>query len=612
MAAKRIGILTGGGDVPGLNSVIKTVVYRGSEIGCEVIGIRRGWEGLTHVNLQDPASRTRYVLPLNRENTRTIDRTGGTYLHSSRTNPSKMKKLPPVLEGQDFPVNEFTKKGVTSKVFDVTKAVLKNIETLNLDYLIAIGGDDTLSYAAELDRQGFRVIAVPKTMDNDVQNTEYCIGFSTAITRAMDAIERQRTTVGSHERVGLFRVFGRDAGYTALYTAYVTSVRCCIPEYKVELPKLIELLVTDKKNNPSNYSLAVLSEGAEWEGYTVKEYGEADAFGHRKKMSVAEDLSNEIKNATGEETIVSDLTYDLRSGSADFVDRMVASTFAGMAMDAIAKGQHGLMTAISNGCFHDGRNSRSQTRTAPRGGGHHVQYRALPSHLRPKSRPADFPDTGIGRRIELEAAFFQKARRAAHPRVARPHSDLVRRSRARRGALSLHHRSPHLSRQADPRTSGRSRRPPRAGRRLRQGPLCARLPGTGTAAELWGLDISEEMLRYVPAGIHTRAGAMTELPFEDGFFDGAYATESLEHAVEIEKAVSEICRVVKPGGRIAIIDKNAEHWGRLHTPEWEKWFTRKELERLLRRDCREVSSRFVSYWEDVEPDGLFLAWLAVK
>ena len=235
MAAKRIGILTGGGDVPGLNSVIKTVVYRGSEIGCEVIGIRRGWEGLTHVNLQDPASRTRYVLPLNRENTRTIDRTGGTYLHSSRTNPSKMKKLPPVLEGQEFPMNEFTKKGVTSTVFDVTKAVLKNIETLDLDYLIAIGGDDTLSYAAELDRQGFKVIAVPKTMDNDVRNTEYCIGFSTAITRAMDAIERQRTTVGSHERIGLFRVFGRDAGYTALYTAYVTSVRCCIPEYKVDL-----------------------------------------------------------------------------------------------------------------------------------------------------------------------------------------------------------------------------------------------------------------------------------------------------------------------------------------------------------------------------------------
>jgi len=351
MPAKRIGILTGGGDVPGLNSVIKSVVYRSAAIGYEVIGIRRGWEGLTHVNLQDPSSRARYILPLNTDNTRTIDRTGGTYLHSSRTNPSKMQKLPPVLEGQTFDVKESTKKGVTTKVFDVTKAVLANVGVLGLDYLIAIGGDDTLSYAAELDRRGVQVMAVPKTMDNDVRNTEYCIGFSTAITRAMDAIERQRTTVGSHERIGLFRVFGRDAGYTALYTAYVTSVRCCIPEYKVSLPHLIDLLVTDKRNNPSNYALCILSEGAEWEGYTVKEYGEADAFGHRKKMSVAEDLSNEIKTKTGDETIVSDLTYDLRSGSADFVDRMVASTFAGMAMDAIEDGKHGLMTAINEGRY---------------------------------------------------------------------------------------------------------------------------------------------------------------------------------------------------------------------------------------------------------------------
>jgi 6-phosphofructokinase len=347
MAVKRIGILTGGGDVPGLNSVIKSVVYRSGELGCEVIGIRRGWEGLTHVNLQDPASRAKYVLPLNRENTRTIDRTGGTYLHTSRTSPSKMKQLPPVLAGQEFPKKE-TPKG---PIYDVTKAVQKNIEALALDYLIAIGGDDTLSYAAELGRQGMPVIAVPKTMDNDVRNTEYCIGFSTAVTRAIDAIERQRTTVGSHERIGIFRVFGRDAGYTALYTAYVTSLRCCIPEYRVTLPKLIELVLNDKKNNPSNYALVILSEGAQWEGYTVKEYGEADAYGHRKKMSVAEDLSNEIKAVVNEETIVSDLTYELRSGSPDFVDRMVASTFAGMAIDAIAAGQKGLMTAICNGCF---------------------------------------------------------------------------------------------------------------------------------------------------------------------------------------------------------------------------------------------------------------------
>ncbi len=351
MAKKRIGILTGGGDVPGLNSVIKSVVYRAEELGCEVVGIRRGWEGLTHVNLNDPASKARYVLPLNRDNTRAIDRTGGTFLHTSRTNPSKMKKLPPVLEGQKFEAKESTKKGVTSKVFDVTPAVLKNIETLGLDYLIAIGGDDTLSYASELDRQGMRVIAVPKTMDNDVRNTEYCIGFSTAITRAMDAIDRQRTTVGSHERIGIFRVFGRDAGYTALYTAYVTAVRCCIPEYKVDLKHLIDLLIYDKRNNPSNYSLVILSEGAEWQGYAVKEYGDADAFGHRKKMSVAEDLSDEIKRTTGEETVVSDLTYDLRSGSPDFVDRLVGFTFAGMAMDALEEGKSGLMTAINEGCY---------------------------------------------------------------------------------------------------------------------------------------------------------------------------------------------------------------------------------------------------------------------
>jgi len=351
MAARRIGILTGGGDVPGLNSVIKTVVYRGSEISGEVIGIRRGWEGLTHVNLKDPASRARYILPLNRENTRTIDRTGGTFLHTSRTNPAHMSKLPPVCAGGDFPALQSARKGVTSTVYDITAQVLRNIEGLGLDYLIAIGGDDTLSYASRLDREGVNVIAIPKTMDNDVRNTEYCIGFSTAVTRAMEAIDRQRTTVGSHERIGIFRVFGRDAGYTALYTAYVTSVRCCIPEYKFNLPHLIELLKKDKKLNPSNYALVILSEGAEWEGYSVREYGEADAFGHRKKANVGEDLSDEIKKATGDETIVSDLTYDLRSGSPDFVDKLVASTFASMALDCIEKGEHGVMMAISRGCY---------------------------------------------------------------------------------------------------------------------------------------------------------------------------------------------------------------------------------------------------------------------
>jgi 6-phosphofructokinase 1 len=262
-----------------------------------------------------------------------------------------MPAVPDFLKDRDFPKKESVKGGRTSVNYDVSSQVLRNIEALGLTSLIAIGGDDTLSYAAELGRQGMPVIAVPKTMDNDVRNTEYCIGFSTAVTRAIDAIERQRTTVGSHERIGIFRVFGRDAGYTALYTAYVTSLRCCIPEYRVNLPKLIELVLNDKKHNPSNYALVILSEGAQWEGYTVKEYGEPDAYGHRKKMSVAEDLSTEIKAVVPEETIVSDLTYELRSGSPDFVDRMVASTFAGMAIDAIEAGQKGLMTAICNGCY---------------------------------------------------------------------------------------------------------------------------------------------------------------------------------------------------------------------------------------------------------------------
>jgi len=348
MTTKRIGILTGGGDVPGLNSVIKEVTYRATEHCCEVIGIRRGWEGLTHLNLADEQSRIHYILPLTRENTRTIDRYGGTILHSSRTNPSKMNALPDFLKGQTFPEKPSSKGGATS---DVTPHVLKNLEALGLDSLIAIGGDDTLSYAAKLHTLGVKVVAVPKTMDNDVHNTEYCIGFSTAITRATDAISRQRTTVGSHERIGIFRVFGRDAGFTSLYTAYVTSIRCCIPEYKVNLEKLIDLLLTDKHRNPSNYCLVILSEGAEWEGYQVREYGEPDAYGHRKKQNVAEALSDEIHGRTKDETIVSDLTYDLRSGVPDFVDKLVASTFGTMALEAVLAGQSGLMSALVNGCY---------------------------------------------------------------------------------------------------------------------------------------------------------------------------------------------------------------------------------------------------------------------
>jgi 6-phosphofructokinase 1 len=338
MAKKRIGILTGGGDVPGLNAVIKSVTYRSSENDIEVLGLRRGWEALTHLNLADPASRSRYVIPLNRENTRTIDRRGGTVLHSSRTNPSKMQKLPDHLAAKDFPAA--AKTGSAAETWDVSKQVMANLAALGIEHLIAIGGDDTLSYAAKLDGLGVKVIAIPKTMDNDVRNTEYCIGFSTAITRASDAIERQRTTVGSHERIGIFRVFGRDAGFTSLYTAYASSIRCVIPEHKVDLDKLIGLLLADKRANPSNYALVVLSEGAAWEGY-----------GHRKKASVAESLADEIKRRAGEETIASDITYDLRSGAPDFIDKLVALTFGNMAYDAILAGKSGLMSALVEGRY---------------------------------------------------------------------------------------------------------------------------------------------------------------------------------------------------------------------------------------------------------------------
>jgi ATP-dependent phosphofructokinase / diphosphate-dependent phosphofructokinase len=349
MARKRIGILTGGGDVPGLNSVIKTVTYRSSENDIDVIGLRRGWEALTHLNMDDPGSRRRYIMPLDRENTRIIDRRGGTVLHSSRTNPAKMTKLPDHLAGKDFPLSQG--KGGATNTWDLSKQVVANLSALDIGHLIAIGGDDTLSYAAKLNELGIKVIAVPKTMDNDVHNTEYCIGFSTAITRASDAIQRQRTTVASHERIGIFRVFGRDAGFTALYTAYTTSIRCVVPEYKVNLDKLIRLLLEEKRANPSNYALVVLSEGAEWEGYRVQEYGEADAYGHRKKASVAEALAEEIKRRTGEETLTSDLTYDLRSGDPDFVDKLVALTFGNMAYDAVLDGKSGLMSAVVNGCY---------------------------------------------------------------------------------------------------------------------------------------------------------------------------------------------------------------------------------------------------------------------
>ena len=351
MANKTIGILTGGGDVPGLNAVVKSVVYGAlAKHGYDVIGIRRGWAGLVYPDLENGFDDD-YFIRLDRDNTRTIDRSGGTFLHTSRTKPSRMTadRLPEHVQKKLGACKE-----VEPGVFDVAPVVIENLQRLGVGHLLTIGGDDTLSYSSVLSSEhGFPVVAVPKTMDNDVRDTEYCIGFSTALTRAVDAVNRIRTTVGSHERIGVFRIFGRDAGFTALYTAYVTSVRCCIPEAPFDLDNLIKLLVKDKEDNPSNYSLVILSEGATWEGRKVEEYGPPDAYGHRKKVNIAEAFSDQIKDKTKHETVVYDLTYQLRSGDPDFLDKMIATTFATMAFECIDSGGAGRMMAIQNGCYTD-------------------------------------------------------------------------------------------------------------------------------------------------------------------------------------------------------------------------------------------------------------------
>ena len=347
---KRIGILTGGGDVPGLNAVVKSVVYRSTaQPGFDVIGIRKGWEGLTHLKLSEDTDPT-YVIPLDRQNTRIVDRFGGTFLHSSRVNPRNMpvEILPPHVQERAGNLKEI-KPGVV----DLTPLVLENLQRLQIDYLVAIGGDDTLSYASVLTNEGVPVVAVPKTMDNDVQNTEYCIGFSTAMTRAVEAITRIRTTLGSHERIGVFRIFGRDAGFTALYTAYVTSIRCAIPESRFDLKELVDLLLEDKQNNPSKYALVLLSEGASWTGTSVKQYGPPDLYGHTKKVNIAESFAEKLEEMTSEQTTVADLTYELRSGEPDFLDKMVATTFATMAFECVADGAKGRMMAVQHGCYTD-------------------------------------------------------------------------------------------------------------------------------------------------------------------------------------------------------------------------------------------------------------------
>jgi ATP-dependent phosphofructokinase / diphosphate-dependent phosphofructokinase len=347
--AKTIGLLTGGGDVPGLNPAMKAVVLTALELDYHVIGIRKGWAGLLHYDLDEPATHEYYIRHLKEEDVRKIDRTGGTFLHTSRTNPQKVH--PSVIP--DFLKNSSYGKEVDDQgTMDYTDYVLKVLDHLGIDVLVPIGGDDTLSYAARLHREGFPAVAIPKTMDNDVFGTDYCIGFSTAVTRSVDFITNMRTSVGSHERIGIIELFGRNSGETSLISAYLSYVnRAVIPEVPCNVGQLIEFLLADKRSNPSNYALMTISEGAILEGGEIIESGEADAYGHKKLGGVGEILGEEIKRITGQGIMYQQVGYLMRSGAPDSLDRMVAMSFGHLAMQLIHRKDYGKMVALHGGKY---------------------------------------------------------------------------------------------------------------------------------------------------------------------------------------------------------------------------------------------------------------------
>jgi 6-phosphofructokinase 1 len=346
----RIGILTGGGDVPGLNPCIKAVVNRATEEGHEVVGIRRGWGGLFWFNRDHPEDRNQFLTPLDKHIVRTIDRTGGTFLHTSRTNPSKVKAkdVPDFLRDPEHPDGG----GDENRLLDFTPHVIKNLEFLGIDTLIPIGGDDTLSYGERLHSEGIPVVAIPKTMDNDVYGTDYCIGFSTAVTRSVQFIHQLRTSTGSHERIAVIELFGRNSGETSLISSYLAGVdRAIISEVPYDPEKLAELVMRDKAVNPSNYAIVTISEGAHMVGGKVVEFGEADAFGHRKLGGIGEITGEALKKITGENIINQRLGYLMRSGAPDALDLMVAVNFAYMAMDLIKNKASGRMVALRDGTY---------------------------------------------------------------------------------------------------------------------------------------------------------------------------------------------------------------------------------------------------------------------
>jgi 6-phosphofructokinase len=355
---RALGVLTGGGDVPGLNAAIKALVYRAETMGVQVMGLRSGWEGITYINrsrpreelifrMEDPSTwQGHYLMPLNRLNTRTIERQGGTILQSTRTNPAnvRVRDLPPHLASHGA-------GHAPSDRVDLTDEVLANVNFLELDGIVVLGGDDTLSYGAVLASKGVPVWGIPKTMDNDVPGTEYCIGFQTAISRAAEFINRIRSTAESHSETILFRMFGRDAGFTALETAIVAwTDRLLIPEVPTSIDRLAELVVQDRQN-PQHTSTVVLSEGANL-GMEVAEVGEADAYGHRHKANVAEFLAQQLTaRIPGVRFLPIDLTYFLRSGEPEVYDKHMAIYYANLIMSAVEQGMYSVMAAYRDGRF---------------------------------------------------------------------------------------------------------------------------------------------------------------------------------------------------------------------------------------------------------------------
>lgn len=348
--ARTIGILTGGGDVPGLNPCIKALVYRAIDEGFRVIGIRRGWGGLLEFNRDDPESFDRNFIHLDKNVVRTIDRSGGTVLHTSRTNPGNVdaKHVPEFLKD---PEHESAEEADT-RPRDFTPHVLKNIEHAGIDALVPIGGDDTLCYGERLHREGVSVVAIPKTMDNDVFGTDYCIGFSTAVTRSVFFLHQLRTNAGSHERIAVVELFGRNSGETSLVSSYLAGVdRALISEVPFDPEKLARLVMEDKRSNPSNYAMVTISEGSTMIGGKTIEFGEADAYGHRKLGGIGQITGEALKKLTGEDIIYQQLAYLMRSGVPDALDLMVSVNFAHMAMDLIKEEIRGRMCALRDGSY---------------------------------------------------------------------------------------------------------------------------------------------------------------------------------------------------------------------------------------------------------------------